>query len=269
MNFMKMIKQMGWLLVALSGASAFAATERLQVGEQWAVCVYCGASDRTAAKYTEAAWEMGEAIARQRWTLVWGGSKTGLMGAVARGAKESGGRVVGVLPEFIRQWEVAYEEADELMTVTTMHERKMLLQARSDAFVILPGGLGTLDELGDTLRAEGAEPVEEADRGGESGRVLRRATGVFGANGGGEVQSRGGARAFDRGARRGGGGGGVAAAAAGGWADGAMTDGGRKTTKAKRKKLPKRRSSGFRVGQANRTGEGVRSTVVFNAAPGS
>ena len=142
---------MGWLLVVLSTVSALAATERLQVGEQWAVCVYCGASDRTAAKYTEAAREMGEGIARQRWTLVWGGSKTGLMGAVARGAKEAGGRVVGVLPEFIREWEVAYEEADELMTVTTMHERKMLLQARSDAFVILPGGLGTLDELGDTL----------------------------------------------------------------------------------------------------------------------
>jgi uncharacterized protein (TIGR00730 family) len=70
---------------------------------------------------------------------------------VARGAKESGGRVVGVLPEFIRAWEVAYEPADELMTVATMHERKMLLQVRSDAFVVLPGGLGTLDELADTL----------------------------------------------------------------------------------------------------------------------
>ena len=56
-----------------------------------------------------------------------------------------------VLPEFIRQWEVAYTEADEIMIVTTMHERKMLLQVRSDAFVILPGGLGTLDELADTL----------------------------------------------------------------------------------------------------------------------
>lgn len=151
MNFMKTILRMGWLLMALSTATACAATARLQVGEQWAVCVYCGASDRTAPKYTEAARQMGEEIARQRWTLVWGGSKTGLMGEVARGAKESGGRVVGVLPEFIREWEVAYEEADELMTVTTMHERKMLLQARSDAFVILPGGLGTLDELGDTL----------------------------------------------------------------------------------------------------------------------
>ncbi len=122
-----------------------------RVAAQWSVCVYCGASDLPAAKYAEAARQVGEGIARRKWTLVYGGSKTGLMGAVARGAKESGGRVVGVLPEFIRQWEVAYAAADEMMVVTTMHERKMLLQSRSDAFVVLPGGLGTLDELGDTL----------------------------------------------------------------------------------------------------------------------
>jgi uncharacterized protein (TIGR00730 family) len=126
-------------------------TPRSWVAERLSVCVYCGASDLADAKYAEAARQVGMELARRQWTLVWGGSKTGLMGAVARGAKEAGGRVVGVLPEFIRDWEVAYDRADELMVVTTMHERKMLLQARADAFVILPGGIGTLDELGDTL----------------------------------------------------------------------------------------------------------------------
>lgn len=121
------------------------------VENRLSVCVYCGATDLAAPKYADAARRVGEGIARRQWTLVYGGSKTGLMGAVARGAKESGGRVIGVLPEFIRKWEVAYDGADEMMVVTTMHERKQLLQVRSDVFVILPGGIGTLDELADTL----------------------------------------------------------------------------------------------------------------------
>jgi uncharacterized protein (TIGR00730 family) len=122
-----------------------------RVADRLSVCVYCGASDRADPKYAETARRLGAELARRQWTLVWGGAKSGLMGAVARGAKESGGRVVGVLPEFIRQWEVAYEQADEMMVVTTMAERKLLLQVRSDAFVVLPGGVGTLDEIGDTL----------------------------------------------------------------------------------------------------------------------
>lgn len=126
-------------------------TSRSLVAERLSVGVYCGASDLAEAKYAATARELGVALAARQWTLVWGGSKTGLMGAVARGTKEAGGRVVGVLPEFIRKWEVAYKEADEMMVVTTMAERKILLQARSDAFVILPGGVGTLDEIWDTL----------------------------------------------------------------------------------------------------------------------
>lgn len=73
------------------------------------------------------------------------------MGAVARGAKESGGRVVGITTDFLHQREPAYEKADEMMIVATMAERKFLLQIRADAFVVLPGGIGTLDEIGDTL----------------------------------------------------------------------------------------------------------------------
>jgi uncharacterized protein (TIGR00730 family) len=123
----------------------------LRVADRLSVCVYCGASDLADPKYAEVARQVGEELARRQWTLVWGGGKTGLMGAVARGAKESGGRVVGVLPEFIRRWEVAYERADEMMVVTTMAERKLVLQVRSDVFVILPGGIGTFDEIADTL----------------------------------------------------------------------------------------------------------------------
>ncbi len=141
-------------LPVVSGATEHALggkTPRSLVAERLSVCVYCGASDLAEAKYAATARQLGAELAARQWTLVWGGSRTGLMGAVARGAKESGGRVVGVLPEFIQKWEVAYKEADEMMVVTTMAERKMLLQARSDVFVILPGGVGTLDEIGDTL----------------------------------------------------------------------------------------------------------------------
>jgi uncharacterized protein (TIGR00730 family) len=143
------------ILVALAFCSAALACAAVpaapRVTDRLSVCVYCGASDLADPKYAEAARQLGAGLARRQWTLVWGGSKTGLMGAVARSAKEAGGRVVGVLPEFIRRWEVAYDRADEMMVVTTMHERKLLLQSRADAFVILPGGIGTLDELGDTL----------------------------------------------------------------------------------------------------------------------
>jgi len=135
-------------ILALAFVAAFA---RPQVGDRFAVTVYCGATDRADAKYAAAARELGAGIARRGWTLVWGGSKTGLMGAVARGAKENGGRVVGVLPEFIQKWEVAYPEADEMIIVSTMAERKLILMARSDVYVVLPGGLGTLDELAEVL----------------------------------------------------------------------------------------------------------------------
>lgn len=149
MNPPRLLLITGLLLVAPFLGAAVPPPTR--VATQLSVCVYCGASDRADPKYAETARQLGAELARRQWTLVWGGGKTGLMGAVARGAKESGGRVVGVLPEFIRQWEVAYDRADEMMVVTTMHERKLLLQVRSDVFVILPGGIGTLDEIADTL----------------------------------------------------------------------------------------------------------------------
>ena len=111
------------------------------------LCVYCSSSDRLEPKYYTAADEVGREMARRAWTLVYGGGKTGLMGAVARGVKSGGGRVVGIIPEFMKARELEFTEADELISVLTMRERKMLMETRADAFLALPGGWGTLEEL--------------------------------------------------------------------------------------------------------------------------
>jgi cytokinin riboside 5'-monophosphate phosphoribohydrolase len=111
------------------------------------LCVYCSSSDRLDRKYSDVATQVGAEMARRQWTLVYGGGKTGLMGAVARGVKSNGGRVVGVIPEFMKVRELEFTEADELISVLTMRERKMLMETRADAFLALPGGWGTLEEL--------------------------------------------------------------------------------------------------------------------------
>jgi hypothetical protein len=112
-----------------------------------ALCVYCASSDRLDPKYYAAAAELGREMVPRGWGLVYGGGKTGMMGAVARAVKQTGGRVVGVIPEFMKARELAYTEADELVTVITMRERKLLMEIRADAFVALPGGWGTLEEI--------------------------------------------------------------------------------------------------------------------------
>ncbi|MBL9190001.1 MAG: TIGR00730 family Rossman fold protein [Opitutaceae bacterium] len=115
------------------------------------LCVYCASSDRLDPKYYAAAADLGRELVARGWGLVYGGGKTGMMGAVARAVKESGGRVVGVIPEFMKARELAYDEADELVTVITMRERKLLMETRADAFVALPGGWGTLEEIMEIL----------------------------------------------------------------------------------------------------------------------
>ena len=115
------------------------------------LCVYCASSDRLDPKYYAAAAELGREMVVRGWGLVYGGGKTGGMGAVARAVKQSGGRVVGVIPEFMKVRELAYDEADELVTVITMRERKLLMETRADAFVALPGGWGTLEEIAEIL----------------------------------------------------------------------------------------------------------------------
>ncbi len=111
------------------------------------LCVYCSSSDRLDPKYAAAATELGRTMVAHGWGLVYGGGKTGLMGATARAVKKHGGRVVGVIPEFMKARELAFDEADELVTVLTLRDRKLLMETRADAFVALPGGWGTLEEV--------------------------------------------------------------------------------------------------------------------------
>lgn len=115
------------------------------------LCVYCSSSAELAPEYYAAAEAIGRAMPARGWGLVYGGGKIGLMGAVARGVKESGGTVVGVIPEFMKLRELAYLAADELLTVETMAERKAAMIARADAFLALPGGIGTLEEIAEVL----------------------------------------------------------------------------------------------------------------------
>jgi len=114
----------------------------------WAVCVYC-ASGPTHPELLELAAELGETIAGRGWTLVWGGGRVSAMGAVAAAARARGGRTIGVIPQMLMRAEVADTHADELIVTDTMHERKRVLEDRADAFLVLPGGVGTLDELFD------------------------------------------------------------------------------------------------------------------------
>ncbi|MEO5958322.1 MAG: TIGR00730 family Rossman fold protein [Opitutaceae bacterium] len=125
------------------------------------LCVYCSSSDRLAPKYPAMAEELGREMVARGWGLVYGGGKTGLMGSVARAVKQQGGRVVGVIPEFMKARELAFDEADELVTVVTMRERKLLMETRADAFVTLPGGWGTLEEIMEILTLRQLEVVKK------------------------------------------------------------------------------------------------------------
>lgn len=111
------------------------------------IAVYCGSSDAVEPKYKDLARGFGRLLAARGHELVYGGGRTGLMGAVADGALEGGGRVTGVIPTRIRDHEVAHLGLSELVIVDGMHARKQIMCGLSDAFVALPGGYGTLDEL--------------------------------------------------------------------------------------------------------------------------
>ena len=125
------------------------------------LCVYCASSDRLDPKYYAAAAELGREMVVRGWGLVYGGGRTGMMGAVARAVKQNGGRVVGVIPEFMKVRELAYLDADELVTVITMRERKLLMETRADAFVALPGGWGTLEEIMEILTLRQLDVVKK------------------------------------------------------------------------------------------------------------
>ena len=114
------------------------------------VCVFCGSSDSANPALLAAAAELGRRIARRGWRLVYGGGGVGLMGAAARAAHAEGGRVVGIMPAFLRSRERLFDEV-ETVVVTSMHERKTLMYDQSDAFVVAPGGVGTLEEAVEVL----------------------------------------------------------------------------------------------------------------------
>jgi len=116
-----------------------------------AVCVYCGSSAAVAAPYRDAASELGARLATAGIEIVFGGGRIGLMGLVADVALANGGRVTGIIPARLRDAELAHRGVSELVIVDSMHERKRVMAERADAFAVLPGGIGTLDEMFETL----------------------------------------------------------------------------------------------------------------------
>lgn len=112
-----------------------------------AVCVFCGSQPGTRPAYLQAARDLGAQLARRGWTAVYGGGHVGMMGALADSTLAAGGRVIGVIPEHLMRPEVAHQGLSELLVVDSMHTRKRVMAGRSDAFVVLPGGYGTFEEM--------------------------------------------------------------------------------------------------------------------------
>lgn len=134
------------------------------------VCVYCGSGHGTDPRYAEAAKTLGQGLAGAGIGLVYGGGGLGLMGEVARATLEAGGRVTGIIPEFLTRKEHMLRDVHELMITKDMHERKRLMFEHSDAFVALPGGIGTLEELVEQLTwsqlGQHTKPIVVANIGG-------------------------------------------------------------------------------------------------------
>lgn len=113
----------------------------------FSLCVYCGSRAGGDPAHLQAAEQLGQAIGRRGWRLIYGGGRVGLMGAVADAALAAGATVVGVIPESLMRLEVGHRDLTELLVVRTMHERKQAMAERADAFLALPGGIGTFEEL--------------------------------------------------------------------------------------------------------------------------
>ncbi|NVO14819.1 MAG: TIGR00730 family Rossman fold protein [Rhodoplanes sp.] len=134
------------------------------------ICVYCGSSTGTDPAFLAAARRLGRLLAEHRIGLVYGGGSNGLMGAVADAVVDHGGMVIGVIPEFLRTKENMFRRATELIVTRDMHERKRIMFDHADAFVALPGGIGTLEELVEQLTwaqlGRHRKPILLADIGG-------------------------------------------------------------------------------------------------------
>ncbi len=115
------------------------------------VCVYCGSGPGTNHRFVEAATALGKIFAENGVSLVYGGGSNGMMGAIAKSTLDHGGKVIGIIPDFLISRENAMARVQELIVTPDMHERKRLMFERSDAFVALPGGIGTLEELVEQL----------------------------------------------------------------------------------------------------------------------
>lgn len=115
------------------------------------ICVYCGSGSGQDPAYAHAARILGKAMAEAGIGLVYGGGSIGLMGEIARAVLKHNGHVTGVIPEFLRTEEIMLKEVQELIVTKSMHERKQIMFEKSDAFVALPGGVGTLEELVEQL----------------------------------------------------------------------------------------------------------------------
>src|SRR5947207_5121787 len=115
------------------------------------VCVYCGSAGAVDPRYRAAADEIGRSLAAAGIALVFGGGRIGLMGIAADAALAAGGQVIGVIPASLRDAELAHQGVSELVVVDTMHDRKRVMAERADAFAVLPGGIGTLDEMFEML----------------------------------------------------------------------------------------------------------------------
>lgn len=115
------------------------------------ICVYCGSSDKMRQEYMTAAYQMGRALAARDLEIVYGAGSTGLMGALADGALDSGGKVTGIIPGYFNTPVLAHPRLTRLEVVNTIHERKARLIELADAFIALPGGFGTFEELFEAL----------------------------------------------------------------------------------------------------------------------
>lgn len=115
------------------------------------ILIFCASSQGNDPIYMKTAYEVGVFLAQQGIGIVYGGAKVGMMGAVADGALDNGGEVIGVLPDFLRNKEIAHQGLSELIVVKSMHERKIKMDELSDASITLPGGFGTMDELFEML----------------------------------------------------------------------------------------------------------------------
>ena len=135
-----------------------------------AICIYCGSGKGADPAFETAAVDLGRLLAREGIRLVYGGGSLGLMGAAARACLDAGGKVTGIIPQFLVDMEVMLPEVSELIVTADMHERKRLMFEQADAFVALPGGIGTLEEVVEQMTwaqlGQHAKPIMLANIGG-------------------------------------------------------------------------------------------------------